>query len=158
MTDLAALDFALRTAESVAFALHAVIGCTEALHGIGKHLSEGARKKLVSPNLFFPVAGFMLASVAIANFSTPELILCAQAYVIAFHTGGVIVHLKVEHHGVATVGPGFFIVLGFMVIWLRQSLVAALISTVVFGLVGVGLATLMVKPRENAELNAEMLS
>lgn len=112
----------------------------------------------VSPNLFFPVAGFMLASVAIANFSTPELILCAQAYVIAFHTGGVIVHLKVEHHGVATVGPGFFIVLGFMVIWLRQSLVAALISTVVFGLVGVGLATLMVKPRENAELNAEMLS
>ena len=48
MTDLAALDFALRTAESVAFALHAVIGCTEALHGIGKHLSEGARKKLVT--------------------------------------------------------------------------------------------------------------
>lgn len=48
MTDLAALDFALRTAESVAFALHAVIGCTEALHGIGKHLSEGATKKLVT--------------------------------------------------------------------------------------------------------------
>ena len=39
--------------------------------------------------------------------------LVAQCYVVAFHTGGAAVHLKVGHHPVAALGPGGFVSAGF---------------------------------------------
>eukprot|EP00913_Durusdinium_trenchii_P019005 g17861.t1 len=86
-----AMDVALRSVESIAFALHSLIGLTEPCHGLGAHLTDGPSGALRRPTLFFPFAGLGLALVSLANFSDP-LILAAQAYVVAFHSGGVFVH------------------------------------------------------------------
>ena len=67
-------------------------------------ITDGA---LLYPNLFFPAAGVCLAIVAAANFSTDaNIVLGAQAYVAAFHTGAVFTHLRVKHHPAAAAAPG----------------------------------------------------
>ena len=138
-----AIDFALRVSESVAFSIHFVIGITEPCHGIMNALVE---KSLPLPNYFFPAAALCLASVAVANFSSSTaVVLSAQAYIVAFHTGGVITHLRVDHHPASVVGPGFFVLLAFIVIALRTDILVAMLVTAVFAGVGTLLGRLLVR-------------
>ena len=81
------IDWALRVVEAIAFGLHSVIGLTEPCHGVMTALTEDS---LPCSKLFFPVAGLCLAGVVGMNFSGIEvLVLLAQDYVAAFHTGGI---------------------------------------------------------------------
>jgi len=91
-----ALDSALRVCQSVAFCLHCVIGLTEPFHHMLNTLTEDS---LPYPSIFFPVAGLCLATVAAANFSDDDIVvLAAQAYIVAFHTGGAYTHIRINHH------------------------------------------------------------
>ena len=138
-----ALDLALRVCESVAFCIHCAIGLSEPCHGIGRAL---VRDSLPLPNLFFPAAGAALAAVAAANFAGgPAAVLAAQAYVAAFHAGGVYAHWRVGHHPVAGVGPGFFVVLAFAVMALRIGAPAALLLAAASVGAGVLLGAVLVR-------------
>lgn len=89
--------------------------------------------------------------MSLANFSDP-LILAAQAYVVAFHSGGVFVHWCVGHHPVAGVAPGFFVVVAFSIGVLRTNVFTALVGTLVFAAVGTILGFLMVRPKQSDAL------
>lgn len=141
-----ALDSALRVTESVAFSLHSIIGITEPCHHIVNSITDDS---LPYPNIFFPVAGICLALVAVANFSHDALVvLCAQCYIVAFHTGGIYTHIRVGHHPAAGVGPGFFIPFAFVVIALQTNILIAFIMTACFIGVGLLLGKLLVRPNK----------
>ena len=49
------------------------------------------------PNWFWPIAGIMLLIVACANFSENKIvILIAQAYIAAFHSGAVFLSFDIR--------------------------------------------------------------
>ena len=124
---LTAMDFALRVVESAAFGLHSMIGITDPCTGIARSITEDSL-----PRWFFPVAGVCLALVALANFSgQPELVLGAQAYIVAFHSGGVYTHLRLKHHPVTGIAPGLFVFIALAVAALRTELWVALLDAVV---------------------------
>jgi len=75
-------------------------------------------------------------------------VLVAQCYVVAFHTGGAAVHLKVGHHPVAALGPGGFVLLGFLVLWLQQDLITALLGTGSCVVLGLSLSAMLVKRKD----------
>lgn len=144
--DMDALDSALRVCQSVAFCLHCVIGLTEPFHHMLNTLTEDS---LPYPSIFFPVAGLCLATVAAANFSDDDIVvLAAQAYIVAFHTGGAYTHIRINHHPATAVAPGFFVVLAFIVIALRTNVLIALVVTACFVGVGMVLGRLMVRPNK----------
>ena len=144
--DMDTLDSALRVCQSVAFCLHCVIGLTEPFHHMMNTLTEDS---LPYPSIFFPVAGLCLATVAAANFSDDDfVVLAAQAYIVAFHTGGAYTHIRINHHPATAVAPGFFVVLAFIVIALRTNVLIALVVTACFVGVGMVLGRLMVRPNK----------
>ena len=137
------MDWALRVVEAIAFSLHAVIGVTEPCHEIMTGVTQDS---LPYPAIFFPVAGLSLALVVLANFSGQQaLVLGAQAYVIAFHTGAVFTHLRIGHHPAAASAPGLFVLIAFIIVALRTSILIALLGTTFFVGVGVLLGRLIVK-------------
>ena len=127
-----------------AFGLHSMIGITDPCTGIARSLTEASL-----PRWFFPVAGVCLALVALANFSgQPELVLGAQAYIVAFHSGGVYTHLRVKHHPVAGSAPFLFVFIAVVVAALRTELWIALLGTVVSAAFGVLLGMVLVRPKQ----------
>ena len=78
--------------------------------------------------------------------------LVAQCYVVAFHTGGAAVHLKVGHHPVAALGPGGFVLLGFLVLWLHLDLITALVGTGSCVVLGLLLSAMLVKRKDWLEM------
>ena len=78
------------------------------------------------------------------------LVLCSQGYIVAFHSGGILVHHRVGHHPAAAVGPGVFVLLGFLVAWLQTNLLTALEMTVMCGFLGVMLGLQLVKSKDAA--------
>ncbi|CAE7644320.1 unnamed protein product, partial [Symbiodinium necroappetens] len=111
------MDFALRVAESTAFSLHALIGLTEPCHGA---LEFTLQVKGSLPRWFWPLAGLLLGVASYANFSgSEEAVLCAQAYVAAFHTGAMFWHWRLQHHPASVLAPLLFVGLAAVVFWLR---------------------------------------
>ena len=138
------MDFALRVAESTAFALHAALGVTEPCHGAVESTLQGQDSL---PKWFWPLAGASLGLVSYANFSgSPEAILCAQAYVATFHSGAIFWHWRLQHHRVSGCAPGLFVVLAAIIVALRVNLCAALLGTAACAMLGVGFGYLLVKP------------
>ena len=103
MIDGNPIDWALRVCESIAFTLHCCIGLLEPWTGIMKRVTEDS---LVCPNIFFPLAGIFLGTIAYLNFSKSDgVIIGVQCYIAAFHTGAVFTHLRVGHHPAAAAAP-----------------------------------------------------
>jgi hypothetical protein len=139
------IEWAIRVCESIAFSIHSVIGLTEPCSGIMKHVTENS---LICPNIFFPLGGIFLAIVAYLNFSENDyVVLGAQFYVAAFHTGAVFTHLRVEHHPAAAAAPGIFILLAFIVVGLRTDILAAFLGITLSISVGVMLGFVFVRPK-----------
>ena len=134
----------MRVAESTAFSLHALIGITEPCHGA---LDFTLQVKGSLPRYFWPLAGILLGVVSYANFSgSQEAVLCAQAYVVAFHTGAMVWHWRLQHHPVSVLAPGVFVALAAVVAWLRLNLLLALLGTGASAGIGLVLGYLLVVP------------
>ena len=140
------LEWAIRVCESIAFCVHCVIGISEPCCGIMKYVTENS---LICPNVFFPLAGVFLATVAYLNFSENDaVVLGAQFYIAAFHTGAVYTHLRVNHPPYAAGVPGVFILLAFIVITIRTNIFIAILGTAASIVVGILLGTIFVRPKE----------
>ena len=99
------------------------------------------------PTWFWPTAGVLLLGVDIANFSSSNaVVLAAQAYIAAFHAGAVFYHLILEHHPVSGCAPAVFIVMAFIVMWLRTSILIAMVGTCACIVFAAGLSKLLVYP------------
>ena len=142
------MDFALRGVESIAFALHGLLGITDPCHGAVRY---ALRIEDSLPWQFVPAAGFMLLLVAAANFSgIDEVVLAAQAYIVAFHSGGAFFHVRLKHHPATPCAPGLFVMLAFAVLAMRLRIWIALLVTaacVVAG--GIGVHLLVKQPSED---------
>lgn len=140
------IEWALRVCESIAFSLHCCIGLTEPCSGIMKRVTDDS---LVCPNIFFPLAGVFLGTIAYLNFSHSDtVVIGVQCYIAAFHTGAVFTHLRVGHHPAAAAAPGIFIVIAFAVLAIREDFLLALLVTAISIAVGVALGFIFVKPKE----------
>lgn len=80
------------------------------------------------------------------------VVLCCQGYIVAFHTAGAVVHRQLGHHPTAAVGPGVFVLLGFLVAWLRAGLVTAALGTVLCAALGTLLSSCWVRRKDSARL------
>jgi len=141
------IDFALRTVESTAFAIHSVLGITEPFTGC---LRVAFSDKGALPVWVWPVAGLLLAGVAVANFSGNDAsVLAAQAYIAFFHLGGVLYHRKLRHHPAVGCAPAVFVVLAFIVAALRTNLWIAALGTVGCGGVAAVFVWLLVRTPDN---------
>ena len=99
------------------------------------------------PNWFWPIAGIMLLIVACANFSENKIvILIAQAYISAFHSGAVFYHLTLGHHTVTGCAPAIFIVMAYIVMYLRTNALVATLITITAVAVAAGLSKILVYP------------
>jgi len=147
------LDFALRVCESVAFFLHGFLGITEPLTGCLRNVFQ---ENGTMPRWFWPVAGCILWLVSYLNFcGNDDIILANQFYIMAFHIGGVLYHRKLSHHPASGVGPGMFVLLGFIVASMRTSMLFLLSGLCVCTFIAMGLSNLLIKvpsDRESSQL------
>ena len=112
------LEWALRVCESVAFGIHGLLGLTEPWTGCLR-TAFGDEHRAV-PVWFWPAAGAMLWTVAACNFSpSGAVVLAAQAYIAAFHTGAYFYHSALGHHPAAGLVPTLFAVLATVVVGIR---------------------------------------
>lgn len=108
------------------------------------------------PSWFWPVAGAILLLVAYANFSPNAMVvLVVQAYIAAFHTGAVLYHLKLDHHPAAGLAPSVFVLIAFLVVTIRTTVMVALLGLVACILLAMVLAEILVRP--NVEGNQDPL-
>lgn len=133
------LDFAFRVIESVAFALHALLGISEPLTGCLQTVFRDPD----NPHLW-PVAGCVLALVSWGNFYFDDnivILLAIQWYIVAFHFGAIWYHIRLGHHPAVGLAPGMFIPIALTVIgirlqsnpsrwWLCQSYIVLPVGTV----------------------------
>jgi len=104
------------------------------------------------PSWFWPVAGVVLLLVASANFSTNDnVVLAAQAYIAAFHTGAVMYHRCLGDHPAAGLAPGVFILLAFIVTAIRTNVLIACLGTLVCTAIAAVLCKILVTPPDNIE-------
>jgi hypothetical protein len=96
-----------------------------------------------------PTAGLFLICVAILNFFRSNdiiiIILINQAYIAAFHMGGVLYQNRLKHHPASGVGPGMFVVLA-VVACMRAPIWMVFGGLILCYSLAVGLATVLVKP------------
>jgi len=119
-TKINPLEWALRVVESIAFSIHGILGMMEPFTGCVQ--SSFQDKCGAMPAWFWPVAGILLWTVAIANFSkNGKVVLGAQAYIAAFHMGGVFYHLRLGHHLLVGCAPGIFLVFAFIITAIRTN-------------------------------------
>lgn len=144
------MDFALRTIESIAFSLHSILGITEPCTGC---LRSAFQDNGAMPAWFWPLAGIALAVVAAANFSGNDtVILVAQAYVVAFHIGGVLYHRRLGHHPAAGCGPGFFVPLAIAIAATRvDNFLYVLLGTAGCAAAALVLSRVLVTPPQGRE-------
>ena len=140
------VEWAFRLVQSMAFGIHGVLGVTEPFTGCVQGAFGDEHSAM--PKWFWPVAGLLLWTVAVLNFSpNPVLVLCAQAYICAFHMGGFFYHLRLGHHFVVGFAPAVFAVFAFFVVGIRiQSFGLALLGWMVCTLVAYGLSRILVTP------------
>mmetsp|Transcript_88665 Transcript_88665/g.248096 ORF Transcript_88665/g.248096 Transcript_88665/m.248096 type:complete len:155 (+) Transcript_88665:91-555(+) len=144
MRVVCAMDFALRVCESAAFGTHSVLGLTNPFHGA---VSSVLGDQGSLPGWFWPLAGAMLALVSYVNLmGSDEVVLCAQAYIAAFHSGGVFWHWRVKHHPVVGIAPGVWVVIAIAVTALRTDLWTAALGGLACAETGVMLGYVMVTP------------
>ncbi|EJK43670.1 hypothetical protein THAOC_37863 [Thalassiosira oceanica] len=148
----AAIEWALRVCQSMAFAIHGILGVTEPWTGCVTH---AFRDTGAMPKWFWPVAGIILWTVAILNFSkNDKVILGVQAYIAAFHMGGYFYHARLGHHPAAGLAPAVFALLAFFVVWIRTgSVLVALIGWIVSTGIAYGLSRVLVTPPTSEEAN-----
>lgn len=149
MSDSDPIEWAIRVIESIAFTVHGILGITEPFTGCLRNVfsDRGAM-----PSWFWPVAGLILFLVAYLNFCPFNwVVLMAQAYIMAFHTGAVIYHRKLGHHPAAGVAPGVFVLFGFGVVAMRTNVIVALVMALVCAFIAIGLAEVLVHPREDMQ-------
>lgn len=140
------VDFALRLCESVAFTLHGILGLTEPFTGC---LRSTFQDNGAMPPWFWPTAGTVLLLIAAVNLrfsSSDDIILAVQAYIAAFHMGGMLYHLQLGHHPASTVGPGTFVVLAVAVAMLRGAVWMVALGLLGCAGVAVGLSRILVTP------------
>jgi len=151
-----AVEWALRVCQSMAFAIHGVLGVTEPLTGCVRNAfgDNGAM-----PTWFWPVAGIALWIVAIANFSSNDnVVLAAQAYIAAFHMGGFFYHTRIGHLPVVGVAPAVFALLAFCVVGIRTgSFLVAGIGWMVCTILAFGLSRILVTPPSPVEGSTNLL-
>jgi hypothetical protein len=139
------IEWALRVCESIAFSLHSIIGLTESCTGVMKHVTEGAM--MPYNNIFFGVAGLILAVIAVLNFSNNgHVILGVQLYIVAFHAGAVFTHVRVGHDIAVALVPSVFIILAFTVIAIRTNIIVTVLGTAISIVVGILLGFVFVRP------------
>lgn len=141
-----AIEWALRVCQSMAFAIHGVLGVTEPFTGCLKNAFKDQHNSM--PKWFWPVAGILLWTVAVLNFSkTDALVLGAQAYICAFHMGALFYHQRLGHHPAAGVPPTVFSLLAFLVVGMRTgSYGLALVGWGLCTILAYGLAVVLVTP------------
>mmetsp|Transcript_8603 Transcript_8603/g.12498 ORF Transcript_8603/g.12498 Transcript_8603/m.12498 type:complete len:175 (-) Transcript_8603:528-1052(-) len=151
------LEWALRVCQSVAFFLHGILGMTEPWTGCLRHAFRDTHGGM--PVWSWPVAGILLWTVAIANFSSNgKVILAAQAYIAAFHMGGVFYHIRLQHHPVAGCAPAVFAVLATIIVAIRlRSFVVALVGWLLCTMIAYFLSLLLVTPPPDREEEKNLL-
>merc|ERR1712187_388145 len=109
------------------------------------------------PKWFWPLAGSILGLIALANFSgQADLVLGAQAYIAAFHSGAVFTHWRVGHHPVVGIAPGVFILFAFLVTALRANVLIATVGTLACVAAGLLLGSILVaKPLKASMIDDE---
>ena len=147
MSNTNAIEWALRVCQSVAFAIHGVLGVTEPFTGCVQNAFRDLNGAM--PKWFWPVAGILLWIVAFLNFSkNSTVVLFVQIYIMAFHMGGFFYHLRLGHHFAAGLAPAVFAVLAVIVVSIRtESILLAFGSWIVCTLVAYGLSRVLVKPQ-----------
>lgn len=141
------LDFAIRVCESTAFFLHAILGLTENCTGCLRQAFNDKGANGGVPSWFWPAAGALLLVVAAANFSANNtVVLAAQSYIAAFHAGAVFYHLRLGHHPASGCAPAVFIVMAFIVTWLRTNILVAILGTSACTAVAFVLSKILVSP------------
>lgn len=152
MSTLNSVDFAIRVCESIAFSLHAMIALSHPFTGaltvaFGDKGTQGGM-----PNWFWPTAGVLLLLVAVTNFSDNNgMVIAAQLYIASFHAGAVFYHIILEHHPAAGSAPAVFIVMAFIVMCLRTSMVVAAVAISGCILIAKGLSKALVYPPANSK-------
>ena len=68
-----------------------------------------------------------------------------QAYIAAFHVGGVLYHNRLGHHPASGVGPGVFVILAFAVACMRAPIWMVVGGLMACYALAVGLAEVLVK-------------
>ena len=146
MSNTNAIEWALRVCQSMAFAIHGILGVTEPITGCVQHAFRDTHGAM--PKWFWPVAGVMLWTIAILNFSSNDsVVLAVQAYIIAFHMGGSFYHARLGHHPAAGLAPAVFAVLAVFVVAIRtESILIALVGWVVCTIIAYGLSRVLVTP------------
>ncbi|KAL7533306.1 hypothetical protein ACHAWF_004449 [Thalassiosira exigua] len=148
------LEWALRVCQSIVFAIHGLLGILEPFTGCVQsafHDTHGAM-----PNWFWPTAGLLLWTAAALNFSpNGAVVLGVQAYIAAFHMGGVIYHRRLRHHPAAGAAPAVFALLAFFVVAIRTgSVLIALVGWAGCTCVAFCLSWILVTPPPDAEGDA----
>jgi len=130
----------------MAFAIHGVLGVTEPFTGCVQHAFRDTHGAM--PKWFWPVAGIILWTVAILNFSkNDKVVLGVQAYIAAFHMGGYFYHARLKHHPAVGLAPAAFALLAFFIVWIRtESVLVALVGWIVCTGIAYGLSLVLVKP------------
>ncbi|GMH50163.1 hypothetical protein TrLO_g9422 [Triparma laevis f. longispina] len=141
-----AIEWALRVCQSIAFVIHGILGITEPCTGCVQRAFRDDHKSM--PTWFWPVAGLLLWTMAILNFSPNDaVVMGAQAYIAAFHMGGYFYHSRLQHHPAAGFAPAVFAVLAFIVVAIRTgSVFVAIAGFAVSTIVAYGLSRLLVTP------------
>uniref|UniRef100_A0A7S2EC07 Uncharacterized protein n=1 Tax=Trieres chinensis TaxID=1514140 RepID=A0A7S2EC07_TRICV len=144
--DTNVIEWALRVCQSVAFAIHGILGVSEPFTGCVQHAFRDTHGAM--PKWFWPVAGLLLWTVAYLNFSPNDaVVLGVQAYVAAFHMGGFFYHQRLHHHLAAGLVPAFFALLAFVIVAIRTgSVLIALVGWWVCTCIAFGLSKLLVAP------------
>ena len=114
------IDFTFRVIESVAFALHSLLGISEPFTGC---LRGAFRDQNNMVWWGWPVAGCLLAMVSFGNFyfadKNNSMLLAIQWYIVTFHFGAIWYHIRIGHHPAVGIAPGIFIPIALTVIGIR---------------------------------------
>lgn len=140
------VEWALRVCQSMAFAIHGLLGVTEPFTGCVQNAFGD--KHGAMPRWFWPVAGVLLWTVAVANFSHNDVVvLGAQAYIAAFHMGGFFYHARIGHLPVVGIAPAVFAFLAFWIVGIRTgSFLVAGLGWVVCTVIAYILSLILVTP------------
>jgi len=111
---------------------------------LGKSL---VRDSIPYPNIFFPIVGVLGLIVAYVNIQYGDndtIVVAAQCYVVAYHTGAVFTHIRIGDHPASRIAASLFVLIGMVLLVLRLGILIGLVVTAVFIGVGVGLGHLIV--------------
>lgn len=138
------IDWMCRLIESLAFSIHALLGLSEPFTGC---LRKTFNDRGAMPNWFWPTAGCLLIAVSCGNFSGNNVIVLAcQAYIAAFHSGGVFYHRALGDHPIAGVAPGVFVIFPFIITNIRLNVFIATVGTAVCVSIAYLLSKILIRP------------